>query len=32
MCEYASSKLVCEVKVTVGTGAPTTGHDLRREV
>ena len=32
MCEYASAKLVCEVKATAGTCAPATGHDLRREV
>ena len=32
MCEYASAKLVCGMKVSGGIKAPSTGHDLRREV
>ena len=32
MCEYVSAKLVCGMKVSGGIKAPSTGHDLRREV
>ena len=32
MCEYASTTLVCGMKVSGGIKAPSTGHDLRREV
>ena len=32
MCEYAGAKPVCGMKVSGGIKAPSTGHDLRREV